>query len=198
MTRHFSLIAAAMAVAVPIAVMLAPAAAQAPDQTMLTAERTAMAKFAWMDGTWRGPATTTTPDGEYRVTQTERVGPMLDSTIRVIEGKGYNPDGKVGFNAFAIVSYDPAAKTYRMHSYAQGRVGDFRIKPFDDGKGTGYVWEIPAGPAIIRYTATLVDGHWHEIGERIVPGQPPVRFFEMTLDRVGHTDWPAAGGPAAR
>jgi hypothetical protein len=33
----------------------------------------------------------------------------------------------------------------------------------------------------------------HEIGERIVPGGEPVRFFEMTLKRIGDTDWPAAG-----
>jgi hypothetical protein len=32
-----------------------------------------------------------------------------------------------------------------------------------------------------------------EVGDRIAPGQDPVRFFDMNLKRVGDTDWPAAG-----
>jgi hypothetical protein len=76
-----------------------------------------------------------------------------------------------------------------LHSYAQGQVGDFVITPQADG----YVWEIPAGPMTIRYTATIKDGNWKEVGDRIVPGKDPIRFFEMNLKRVGDTDWPAAG-----
>jgi preprotein translocase subunit SecE len=34
---------------------------------------------------------------------------------------------------------------------------------------------------------------WHEVGERIMPGKDPVRFFEMTLKRVSDTTWPAGG-----
>ena len=45
----------------------------------------------------------------------------------------------------------------------------------------------------IRYTMTLKDGIWNEVGDRIMPGKDPVRFFEMNLKRVGDTDWPAAG-----
>lgn len=174
--------------------MLAPAPviAQAADPAMIAAEREAMAKLAWMDGTWRGPATTQLPTGEHRVTQTERIGPMLGGTIRVLEGKGFNPDGSIGFNAFAILSYDPATKAYTLHSHAQGRVGDFRLTPTADG----YFWEIPAGPMTIRYTATLKGGSWREVGDRIIAGQPPVRFFDMTLARVGDTSWPAGGGLA--
>jgi hypothetical protein len=48
-------------------------------------------------------------------------------------------------------------------------------------------------PAVIRHTTTLRDGVWIEVGERIVPDKPPMRIFEMTLRRVGATDWPAAG-----
>jgi hypothetical protein len=38
-----------------------------------------------------------------------------------------------------------------------------------------------------------LDGAWREVGERIVEGRPPFRFFEMTLNRVGDSAWPAAG-----
>lgn len=188
--RYVQRYAAALAATALIAIATSSVvwAQQMPDARMAE-QRAAMAKFAWMDGTWRGPATSQLPSGAHSVTQTERIGPMLDGTVRVLEGKGYNADGSVGFNAFATISFNPQANGYVMHSYAQGQVGDFKIMPSDQG----YVWEIPAGPMIIRYTATYDGTVWREVGERIMPGQPPQRFFEMTLNRVGKTDWPAAG-----
>jgi len=32
-----------------------------------------------------------------------------------------------------------------------------------------------------------------EVGDRLLPGREPSRFFEMNLQRVGDTDWPAGG-----
>jgi hypothetical protein len=160
-----------------------------PDPAALIAsQREAMAPLAWMDGVWRGPASIMLPSGKHTVTQTERIGPLLDGSIKVVEGRGYEADGRVGFNAFGIISYSPATRSYTLHSHAQGQVGDFPLKLTSDG----YVWEIPAGPATIRYTAVIKNGAWQEVGDRIVPGQDPVRFFEMNLTRVGDTNWPAA------
>jgi hypothetical protein len=70
-----------------------------------------------------------------------------------------------------------------------GQVGDFPLTPTADG----YFWEIPAGPMTIRYTCTIKEATWHEVGDRIVAGKEPVRFFEMTLKRIGDTTWPAGG-----
>lgn len=147
-----------------------------------------MAKLSFMRGVWRGRATGTLPDGStYTVTQTERMGPMLGGDIIVIEGRGYRDDGTTGFNAFAVVSWDPRAATYQIRSYAQGQAGTFDLRLTQDG----YVWEIPAGPtARIRFTATVVDNRWREVGELVVEGQPPQQTFEMNLERVGDTDWP--------
>ncbi|WP_244624440.1 DUF1579 domain-containing protein [Sphingomonas sp. So64.6b] len=189
MTKLFStrplLLAAALLASAPVG----GAVAQVADNDLLTQEQAAIGKLSWMDGTWRGPATTRGPGGEHKIIQTERIGNMLGGTIKVIEGKGFNPDGSVGFNAFAVISYDPAAKAYGFRSYAQGRSGTFVISPTADG----YVWEIPAGGATIRYTAILAKGVWTEVGDRIVAGEQPQRFFEMVLTRVGDSDWPAAG-----
>lgn len=186
MTMHWMIRIAAVATALaPL-----PVAAQTVDPATIAAEQAAIGKFAWMDGMWRGPATTKTAGGEHKVMQTERIGSMLGGTVKVIEGKGFNPDGSTGFNAFAVISFDPATKAYTFRSYAQGRVGTFAITP----AGTGYVWEIPAGGATIRYTATLENGIWREVGDRIVAGRPAQRFFEMMLTRVSDTTWPAAGG----
>ncbi len=157
---------------------------------LIAAQREAMAPLAMMDGVWRGPAWTILPSGEkHNVTQTERIGPMLDGSIKVIEGRSYDAEGKVGFNAFGIVSFDPTSKKYTLHSHAMGQVGDFVLTPNADG----YVWEIPAGPMTIRYTAVIKDGTWKEVGDRVMSGKDPVRFFEMDLTRVGDTDWPASG-----
>jgi hypothetical protein len=151
-----------------------------------------MKPLALMDGTWRGKAWVISPTGErHELTQTERVGSFLGGSVKVVEGKGYEADGRVAFNAFATIYFDPAKKTYTMHSYAQGNVGDFPFTPQPDG----FVWEIPTGTTMtIRYTAVIKDGTWHEVGDRIMAGKDPIRFFEMNLKSIGTTDWPAGGG----
>lgn len=188
-----------MALVLAAGAVVAPPSARAqggPDPAeRIAAQQAALTTLAAMDGSWRGQATIVLPSGETQViTQTERVGPFLDGSVKVIEGRGYDADGGVAFNAFAILSYDPDARAFALRSYAQGRVGDFALRPTDDG----YVWEIPAGPQTIRYTTVIRDGTWHEVGDRIAPGREPVRFLEMTLKRVGDTDWPGAGAIGPR
>jgi hypothetical protein len=156
---------------------------------LLAAQREAMAKFSFMDGIWKGTATITGPGGAHELVQTERVGPFLDGAVRVVEGRGYEADGTLAFNAFGVISYDPAKSAYAMRSHAQGNTGDFPVTLTTDG----FTWEIPAGPMTIRYQAVIKDGTWTETGDRVMPGKDPVRFIEMRLTRVGTTDWPAAG-----
>ena len=170
--------------------------AQTPDSAaLLSAQREALAAFSRMDGVWRGPAWTMMSNGEkHHITQTERIGPLLDGTIKLIEGRGYDPDGRTTFNAFGVIAFDPAKRTYTLRSHAQGRYGEFAIKPTADG----YVWEIPAGPMTIRYTATIKDGVLREVGDRIVEGKEPARFFEMALTRVSDSAWPGAGTISAK
>ncbi len=170
----------------------APAFAQGPPApaTLIAAQKAALAQLAFMDGVWRGSAWTILPTGvKHTITHTERIGPFLDGSIKVIEGRGYEPDGRVSFNAFGTISYDPGSKAFTFHAHGQGRVGDFLLSVKPDG----YTWEIPAGSATIRYTATIKDGAWLEVGDRIELAKDPVRFFEMNLKRVGDTTWPAGG-----
>ena len=52
---------------------------------LMAAQSKAMAPLAIFDGTWRGLATITLPDGKtLQITQTERVGSMLGGTLKVI------------------------------------------------------------------------------------------------------------------
>lgn len=175
---------------------VAPAAAQAPDTAALqAAQRQAMGALAAMDGLWRGSARLTLPGGGQReLVQTERIGPMLGGTVKVIEGRGYGPDDRLEFNAFAVVSFAPATGRYRMHSHAQGMAGDFDF----EARADGFAWTMKFGPVTVRHVAVIEGDRWTETGERLVPGQPPLRTIEMTLRRVGTTDWPAAGAVPAR
>ena len=181
---------------VAVCISSAASAAGPPDSAaLLAAERDAMRPLAIFDGTWRGPATITQPDGKVvTITQTERVGPFLGDTVKLIEGRGYAADGSVAFNALGVISYVPQSGRYAFHSYAQGYAGDFAFSVRPDG----YTWSIPAGPATLRYQATVKAGVWSESGERVVDGQAPVRTFEMTLRRTGDSDWPAAGAVPAK
>jgi hypothetical protein len=162
-----------------------------PDPEMiLKAQREAMVPLSFMDGEWRGTGWAFGPtDERYQFTQTERVGPFLGGSVKVIEGKAYDDQGKVLFNAFGTVYFDPAKKTYTMHSYAQGNVGDFSFKPTADG----FEWEILAGPMTIHNKAVIKDGTWHEVGDRIMSGKDPVRIFEMNIKRIADSLWPAGG-----
>lgn len=160
-------------------------------EALLGPQREAMKKLAYMDGVWRGPAWTILPNGKkHDITQTERIGPFLDGTLKVIEGRGYESEDKVTFNAMGIISYDLEKKHFTMRSYAQGHSGDFVLNLNDNG----YTWEVPAGPGMtIRYTATVKNGAWKEVGDRIAKGKEPVRFFEMELKRISDSNWPIAG-----
>lgn len=188
--RLFAL-AAAVALAAPaVSQPTAPAArpARADPAALSAAQHDAMAKLAMMDGVWRGTAWSMTPSGRHGVVHTERVGPFLGGSVKVIEGRSYMPDGSVGFNAFGIVSYEPASGAYTLHSYAMGRAGDFPLKVEPDG----YSWEMPAGPgAVIRYKATIGNSAWKETGFRVAGEALPIQIFEMNLKRVSDTRWPA-------
>ena len=149
-----------------------------------------------MDGRWEGPASRIDRGGRHEMTQTERIGPFLDGSVKVLEGKSLGPDRRpAGFNAFGVISFNPDTKAYTLHSYAQGYSGDFPLTVTPDG----YVWEVPAGPSTtMRYTAVLKDGTWTETGVIVGANAPSGEVFRMTLKRLGDTDWPAAGGAGAR
>ncbi len=180
-----------------LALAVAGANGQAFDPApTIAAQREALKPLAAMNGLWRGDATTVLPNGERRtVTQTERIGPFLGGTLKIIEGRGYDSNGKLAFSAFGIVSFNPATQLYSLRSYAHGRQGDFPFSPTADG----YTWDVPAGPgAVIRYTATIAGSRLREVGDRIVGSEAPTRVFEMTLERIGDTDWPEGGAIGPR
>ena len=110
--------------------------------------------------------------------------------MRVVEGRGYNADGTVGFNALGVISFNPATNAYIISSWAMGNNGVFPFRPTAEG----YEWEIPAGPgATIRYSATITADTLREVGFMVRGSALPMQIFEMNLRRVGNSDWPGAG-----
>ena len=171
---------------------MAPAAlAQVPAQPEGTpAQREAMAALDFLNGEWRGEAVTYGPSGRIILTQTERVGPLLGGSIKLIEGRGYTAEGVTEFNAMAVLSWDARAGRYVFRSWANGYSGEYPFERTEDG----FRWETPAGPnAKIQYVATVRDGRWHEIGTYVAEGKPPRPYVELNLTRIGDTAWPAAG-----
>ncbi|MEA3051336.1 MAG: hypothetical protein QOG72_239 [Sphingomonadales bacterium] len=165
-----------------------PAAGPWDPPSRIEAERKAMEKLAFLDGAWRGEAQTDT----RKILHTERAGSLLGGSIRLIEGHSYENEGKTGFNALGIISYDPVKHSYSMHSYAMGFASDFPLEVRPDG----YSWTLPQGPGgPVRYTATVKNGEWVEIGERIAGG---AKVFEMRLRRIGPGGWPAEGAVPPR
>lgn len=162
----------------------APPAGMWDPAARLAAQREAMRALAFLDGAWRGPAQA---EGYGDLVQTERVGTLLDGSVRLVEGRGYDASGATVFNAFAVISFDPVRRSYSIRAYANGFVGDYPLTVRPDG----FDWSQPAGPgATIRYTATVRDGEWHEIGERISEGAPPQRMIELRVRRIGDSAWP--------
>lgn len=177
--------------------LAAPAAAQMPDLEALASEqRDAMGKFAWLDGEWRGTATVFGPGGSETLTQTERVGTMVGGTVRVVEGRGYDAQGNLLFNAFGTITYDAMRDRYVMATVARGMTA----QPWFALVEGGFDWGIDAGPVKITYETRLVDGVWIETGFQQFGAGERVKTIEMRLERIGDSDWPAAGavGPDRR
>jgi hypothetical protein len=177
-----------------LAVALSAAAAEAQPSgpwdpvERMAAQREAMKALAFLDGEWRGTARAEESPGE--MAHTERVGTLLDGTVRLVEGRAYDSAGRTQFNAFAIISYDPVKRTYSMRSYAMGYAGDYPLTVRPDG----FSWSHPAEPGtVVRYNATVRDGEWHEVGEKVAGNAPPVRTVELRVRRTGASAWPHAG-----
>lgn len=179
-----SLMALAACFALP-----APASAQALFPAGTEEQRQAMQTLSWMDGEWVGEATVSMGPGRTSThPHTERIGPMLGGSIRVIEGRSVNEDGSAAFNAFAVVSWDDAADRFVMRSYANGQAADFPL----EGSADGFRWTTPARGGEMRYVTTFKDGEWVEVGDFVMPGREPMRVIQMRLRRRGDTGWPAA------
>ncbi len=186
----FRTVLAATAAALTLACAGAASAQMTPQPAGTPEQREAMDRLSWMDGEWVGQASVYAGPGRTAThPHTERIGPMLGGSIKVIEGRTTEADGAVSFNAFAVISWNDAEDRYVMRSYANGQAADFPLTATADG----FSWSTPAQGGEVRYVTTFKDGEWVEVGDWVMQGREPMRIVELRLRRRGDSDWPAAG-----
>lgn len=168
-----------------VAASVVPAEAQAPNAALLAKQQAAMKALAFLDGVWAGPAEAHERTGTLKMTQTERVGTLLDGTIRLIEGRAFDQKGKTLFNAFGVISYEVPRSRYVISSYASGytTTTELKVKPHC------FEWEVPAGPgAKMQFTATVQNGTWTEVGDYVPSSGTKQRTFHMTVKRIRNSN----------
>lgn len=167
-----------------------PLAAQAPPPgaDAVAAKRAAIEKVAFLAGEWEGGGYFEySPGKQQRFQGMERVETRLGGQILLFEGRHLAAEGErkgeVVHEAFAVLSWDDRAKSYRFRTYtSEGRGGEF------DGRveGGAFVWTLPNPEGRTRYTLKLdPQGRWFETGESSSDGKSWKKFFEMTLTKRG-------------
>lgn len=157
-------------------------------------QQDAMKAISFLDGEWRGTSKTLRKAGWVQMVQTERVGAMLEGTVKVIEVRSYEA-GKLSFDALRIISYDPERKTYSMRSYQGGSVRDYdlRVTP------TGIAWEIASrGDTKVRYETTVRNGVWSESATRTSAKGESETYLQVSVKRVRASTWPEGGALLAK
>jgi hypothetical protein len=166
------------------ALALAPAAPLAGQAVAAPAE---MGKLDFLAGEWRGEGWALTQAGRETFSQRERVLKLVDGHVLVIEGLGKavgpeQSEGATVHQAFAVVSYEPAARIYRMRTFraADGQWREHELTVRD----RGFVWGFPTPQGQVRFTMDITAaGQWHEIGEFSADGATWRQFLEFTLSK---------------
>jgi len=162
-------------------ILLSATAAQPPKPT---AQLQAMARLDWLVGDWKGDGWVEFAPGERRTfTQTENVQRKAGGTVITVEGHGTTSYGGTNtpiHDAFAVLSFDPAARKYRWRSHTEkGYASD--LVPTIGERTFQWALDVP-NMGTMRYTIVLNErGEWFEIGEMSRDGQSWRKFFEMTL-----------------
>ncbi|SMD32627.1 hypothetical protein SAMN04488029_0977 [Reichenbachiella faecimaris] len=156
-----------------------------PDFSELAKQK--IAALDMMIGTWEGTGYMNTPAGKESSKVKENLQYQLDGTVIMAEGRGTKIMGdgseKVVHNALGIISFNPFTQQYQMNSFiAKGMSTQAKLEIKD---ANSVVWWIEAGPATMRYSLTIKDDEWIEIGERSMDkGENWQQFFEMKLKKV--------------
>lgn len=161
------------------------ARAQAPDTTW----QGEMAKLKPMVGEWRGEGWIQRgPEGRSVYLIHERVEEKTGGRILLIQGLGREKaedgsEGRVIHDALAVVSWDAGSGSYRFDAHtAQAGHVETSLTIGDDGTMR---WGLTTPGGEVRYTITLDEKTWHEVGEFQPKGrEESSQFMEMKLERV--------------
>lgn len=132
------------------------------------------------EGEWTGIGVQQFGPNRFEVDQYEKITPMLDGSVLLIEGMGKH-QGTVRHHALATLSYNPATQKYVMRSFKDGYMVDAETELKEDGS---FVWTMQNGPATSRFTVRLMNGTWLETGEYSMDGGKTwTPMLEMKLQK---------------
>jgi hypothetical protein len=161
-----------------------PAAAPSYRGPDLATQRAAIERLSSLVGQWSGTADLEFPV-QRTIYQTERVERSADGLLLFIHGAGYADAGHSGdpvFRAFGVISYDDQRQIYEMRAYNEGRAVTAEARFLDDGR---FQWTMNFSPVIVRYTLTVEDSRWREVGEMSRDaGATWTRTIEIDLARA--------------
>ncbi len=167
--------------------LLMPLESSAQDpgaERRIARSREALAPLAGLVGQWEGPARATVGPGRtLEARQSEDVAWGSNATVLIVRGTGRSvadaDKGRILFEATAMIWYDPETDRVRMRTHRDGQ----SLEPELEIKPDTIIWgfDVPGGR--VRYTTAFGGGRWHEIGEFLRAGAPPIRTMEMTLER---------------
>lgn len=157
--------------------------AQDPQAAANTARaRAALAPVAKMVGRWEGDARVSMGPGEpMLVRQDEDIVWGAAGTVIIIRGTGRDPkNDAIVFEAAGTLWFDLETQRAQFRTHRDGRsvAADVEIRP------DTMVWGFAVPGGRVRYVIALTDQTWHETGEFIRDGAPPVRTIEMRLRRI--------------
>lgn len=131
-------------------------------------------------GEWTGVGVQQFGPNRYEVDQYEKITPMLDGTVLLIEGIGKDK-GTIRHHAVATLSYDPATQKYLFRSFKDGYVVDAETELKADGS---FVWSMQNARGTTRYIVRMVNGVWLETGEFTTDGGKTwTAFLDMKLQK---------------
>jgi hypothetical protein len=167
----------------PLVVVIAFASfclAQQPPNTR-EAQLAAMKKLSRMAGTWTGTGSMQMGANDHRESKvTESIQPKLDGLLLVVDGIGKNAAGDTVHQAFGVISYDGFKNEYKFAAYTKE---GYNVLADAKVEGNQFIWSFDTRGASIRYTATVTNDEWVEVGERSTDKQTWVKFFEMKLKK---------------
>lgn len=174
--------------AAPLLLAPHPLTAQsAPAHPPGNAAREAVAKVAFLEGSWKGEASIDMgPRGTQAIVQTETVESRLGGAALVVHGLGKSravegqPE-RVVHEAIGVIYHDEATKGLKILAIkADGASTTSDLVP----EAGGWRWFLSTPRGRVRYTISQPNpGEWHEVGEISPDGATWRKFYEMRLQK---------------
>lgn len=119
------------------------------------------------------------------LSQTEEAEYKLDGLVLMIQGVGRSKaDAKPAMQALGMISYDDEARTYHMRAYNDGRYLETEVRLAENGKEI--TWGFVLGEIKTSSVLQMDDaGDWTELHEISMNSQPPRKFMEVRVSRLG-------------